>query len=76
MENNLGSIFWQIGVLALICFAGMTAFWSAKKYRQWLSRQLDKPGKWVAISSVGVGLAMFLFLAVVLGFVMDNAISV
>ncbi len=76
MENNLGSIFWQGGVLGLICFSGITAFWSARKYRQWLSRQLDKPGRWVAISSVVVGLAMFLFLAVFLGFVMDNARSV
>ena len=76
MENNLGAIFWQVGVFGLICFAAFAAFWSARKYRQWLSRQLDKPGKWVAISSVVVGLAMFLFLAVFLGFIMDNARSV
>ena len=76
MENNLGSIFWQVGVFGLLCFAGVAAFWGAKKYRQWVNRQLDEPGKWVAISSVGVGLAMFLFLAVALGFLMDNARSV
>ncbi len=76
MENDLGSIGWQISVFALIFVAGIGAFWTAKQYRTWLGRKLGEPRKWAAISSVGVGVATFVVLAVILGFVIDTAASV
>ena len=76
MGNDLSSVGWQIAVFTLICLAGIAAFWTARQYRHWLSRKLVEPRKWAAISSVGVGVAMFVLLAVFLGFVIDSAASV
>lgn len=76
VENDLGSVGWQLGVFGLLCVSGVGAFWSAKGYRYWLSQRIGQSGKWVVISSVIIGLAVFVFLAVFLGFVIDNTSSV
>jgi threonine/homoserine efflux transporter RhtA len=76
MGNDLGSVGWQLGVVGLLCASGIGAFWSAKRYWYWLSQKIGQPSKWVAISSVVIGVAIFVFLAVFLGFVIDNTSSV
>ncbi len=73
MESNLGQIFWQFMVFGLILVSGFAAFWGAKRYRRWLGRRFAKPPKWGTIASVGVGLGLFVLIAVLFGFVIDQA---
>jgi hypothetical protein len=73
MESNLGQIFWQFMVFGLILISGFAAFWGAKRYRRWLGRRFEEPPKWGTISSLGVGLTLFVLMAVLFGFVVDQA---
>ncbi len=73
MESNLGQIFWQFMVFGVILVSGFAAFWGAKRYRRWLGGRFEKPPRWVTISSIAVGLALFFLITVIFGFVVDQA---
>jgi hypothetical protein len=49
------------------------AVWFAKSYRRWLARRLNPLPKWAGASAWGVGVVLFVVLAVAFAFVMDQS---
>ena len=76
MTSYLGMIIWQFAVFGLIAIAAVCAIWVSRQYRQQLGQTLGYAGTWVAVSSVCIGLAMFTFLAIFFGYVMDSVVWV
>ncbi len=75
MENDgyLDELAWQIMVFVLVGLAAVLAVWLAKDYRRWLARRFTPLPKWAGPSAWGVGVVLFIVLAVVFGFFMDQS---
>jgi len=75
MENDgyLDELFWQVMVFVLLGLAAVLAVWLAKHYRRWLARRLTPLPKWAGPSAWGVGVVLFVVLAVVFGFFLDQS---
>lgn len=75
MENDgyLDELFWQIMVFVMVALAAVLAVGLAKRYRRWLARRYSPLPKWVGPSAWGLGLLLFVVLAVAFGFVMDQS---
>ncbi len=78
MENDgyLDELAWQIMVFVLLGLAAVLAVWLARHYRRWLARRFAPLPKWAGPSAWGVGVVLFVVLAVVFGFFMDQTRSV
>jgi uncharacterized protein involved in cysteine biosynthesis len=74
MENDgyLDELAWQIMVFVLLGLAAVLAVWLTKQYRRWLARRFTPLPKWAGPSAWGVGVVLFVVLAVVFGFFMDQ----
>ena len=74
MENDgyLDELFWQVLVFVLIGLAAILAVVFAKRYRRWLAGRRNPQPKWAGVSAWGVGLALFVVLAVLFGFFLDQ----
>ena len=74
MENDgyLDELAWQIMVFVLLGLAAVLAVWLTKHYRRWLGRRFTPLPKWAGPSAWGVGVVLFVVLAVVFGFFMDQ----
>ena len=74
MENDgyLDELAWQIMVFVLLGLAAVLAAWLARHSRRWLTRRFAPLPKWAGVSAWGVGLVLFVVLAVVFGFFMDQ----
>ncbi len=75
MENDgyLDELFWQIMVFVLLGLAAVLAVWLSKRYHRWLARRFTQLPKWAGPSAWGVGVVLFVVLAVVFGFFMDQS---
>ncbi len=75
MENDgyLDELAWQVMVFVLVGLAAVLAIWLAKHYRRWLVRRYTPLPKWAGPSAWGVGVVLFVVLAVVFGFFMDQS---
>lgn len=75
MENDgyLDELFWQVLVFVLIGLAAVLAVWFAKSYRRWLARRYTPLPKWAGASAWGVGVVLFVVLAVAFAFAMDHS---
>ena len=51
----------------------MLAVWLSKRYHRWLARRFTPLPKWAGPSAWGVGVVLFVVLAVVFGFFMDQS---
>lgn len=78
MESTgyLGELAWQVMVFVLVGLAALLAVWLAKRYRRWLSRNFSPLPRWAGVSAWGVGLVLFVVLAVTFGFFLDQSRSV
>ncbi len=75
MENDgyLDELFWQIMVFVLVGLAALIAVWLAKRYRRWLVGRYAPLPKWAGPSAWGVGVVLFVLLAVAFGFALDQS---
>ena len=72
-DGYLGELIWQIMVFVLVGLAAILAVRLAKRYRRWLARRLAPQPKWAGVSAWGVGLLLFVVLALVFGFFLDQS---
>ena len=75
MENDgyLDELFWQIMVFVLLGIAAVLAVWLSRHYRRWLARRYTPLPKWAGASAWGVGVVLFVVLAVAFGFALDQS---
>ena len=71
-DNYLYELAWQIMVFVLVGLAAVLAVSLARRYRRWLSRRFAPLPKWAGPSTWGVGVLLFVVLALVFGFFMDQ----
>ena len=70
MDSYLDTIFWQFLRFGLILLAALLGWWSGQRLRRRLARREPTP-KWASAAAVGLGLAVFVVLAVGFGFLAD-----
>ena len=72
-DGYLDELIWQFMVFILIGLAAVLAVWLAKRYRRWLGRRYTPLPKWALPSAWGLGVILFVALAVVFGLVLDQS---
>ena len=75
-DGYLGELGWQVAVFVLLGVAAWLAVRLAKAYRRWLGRRFTNSPGWAGPSAWGVGLLLFVVLAVVFGFFLDQSRAV
>ena len=65
-------LLWQLKVIALILIAFGIAYWVSRRYQGWLRKKYPSSSRWGVASAWSMGIVLFVFLAVVFGFVLDT----
>ncbi|MDH3476064.1 MAG: hypothetical protein OEM59_20485 [Rhodospirillales bacterium] len=69
----MDGVLWQLKVGGLILLAFTAAVWLAARCRRWLRRRPGRYPRWGGVAVWGCGLAVFVFLMLAFGYLLDRS---